>query len=188
MILTPDAVNKTLIKVFYHDSSAGVWFSSNELLYAKSQYKLNLIGNITDKYKIKGFFEFILDYGSTQVSWKQQKNIKDTTSSETSSSIGYVGNAGSYFSGMARSDYPNLALYDGVFTTGYYWFCLGALQNAYNDNTFPGLYFSSTSYQLVKKVTLWMRVNPELIAKTCVKRVRSYNILLCFVVHLIASN
>jgi hypothetical protein len=188
MVLKPDPVNKTLIKVFYHDSSAGVWFSEEERFYANSQYKLNLLGNITEKHKINGFYGFTLDYGSLQISWHQRKNIKDTTSSETSASLGAVVNNVQNFHGMARSDYGYYTLYDGMFTSGYWWFCLGALDNVYKDNTFPGAYYSDSNSMLVNKVTLWLHTYQESIVKTCKRRVNSYDILLCFVINLIASN
>ena len=178
MILKPDPINKSFIKVFYHDSSTGVWFNKDEILYAKSNYKLNLFGNITEKYKINGYFEFIIDYGTAQISWKQAKNIKDTVATDTKQSIGFVDNGVSNFNGIMRSDVTDKALYDGMKTSGYWWFCLGALKNNYNDNSFPGIY--STSLR-VKKVTVWMRANQKIYARTCKHNSHSS----CFVLYLI---
>ena len=77
-----------------------------------------------------------------------------------------------------RSDVTDKALYDGMKTSGRWWFCLGALKNNYGDNTFPGIY--STSLR-VKKVTVWMRANQKIYVRTCKHNSHSS----CFVLYLI---
>lgn len=181
MHLEPFPTNKSLIKVFYHDSSNGDWFSIDELYYAKSSNKLNLLGNITDEYKINGYFEFIIDYGNIKISWKQKKNIKDTTSTDTSESIGYINNGVEHFGGLIRSDYPNNALYDGIHNSKRWWFCVGAMDNTYSDYTFPGVFYSESNTIRTKTITVWMKINPKLMFKTC-KTKRNY----LFIAHFLA--
>lgn len=161
MILLPDPNNKSLIKVFYHDSSTGVWFNQDEMYYANSKYKLNLFGNITNKHKIGEYFEFVFEYPDLNFSWKQKKNIKDTEIGDNSQTIGYVGNGPGCFGGIIKSEFTSDSLYDGSPPDKYnsWWFSVGAKNSFSEANKFPGMFVSSTNHALANKVTIWMRNN-----------------------------
>ena len=175
MVLKPDLINKSLIKVFYHDTTTGDWFKKDELYFAKSENKLNLLGNITDNHRIDGYYEFILDYGHTQISWKQKKNIKDTTKDDTRETIGFVSNGLYSFGGIVKSKASDNTLYDGMpkdVHPTYWHFSLGILKKYYSDtNAAPGLWYSDSLITRETKMTLWMRANNP--KKICIEKQRN---------------
>lgn len=150
-------------KVFYHDLSTGIYFNDNEYYYANAPNKLNLLGNVTEKDKINGYFEFALEYEeySMLFYWKQTKNIVETTASDTSTDLGYVGSIGKYFGGMAKSD-TSFCLYDALLPSirsNNWWFALGAKTYWNSENKFPGpiFWYTDDQYVAVSKVALYIK-------------------------------
>ena len=169
--------NYAWVKVFYHDSSQEDWFSDSEALSVNSKNKFSILGNINEKHKIGQYFEFMIEYEETgtRVIWKQKKNIKDTTTKDTSKTIGYVGNKFKYFGGLTRSDYSGDTVFDGVTTDiAKFWnFAIGAKQKYLKYNTFPGPTYDGVNSDLMTKVALYIKT-----------RVFTYNFRKVFIINI----
>jgi len=151
------------LKVFYHDSSTGSYFSSlSEALSTNNQYKYSILGSIDTKYRINEKFEFLLEYPGFDGynRWKQSLNPKDDQEITGKKATGYEGVEISFpgrnWGGLVMSS--NEATFFDV-TAGYssWWYSIGCKKSNWETLSFPGPAFNDTSYIPVSKVILWVR-------------------------------
>ena len=139
-----DINGRLWLKVFYHYYNEGEEFKDSEILFANSKNKLNLIGNITNRYRINGYFEYAIEYEELNITyyWKQKKNIKDTNKRDNAHSIGYVKMSNSKLLGGVAVSNSVYTLYDGIPSydenNTLWWFCLGIKKNPNRNYQFPG--------------------------------------------------
>ena len=170
--------------IFFHNATKGKVFEKGEELFCRTNdfSKFSDLGVLSDKYKIGGYFEFVLQYNypnkdKSVIHWRQKANPIETESGQ--SEVGYepinVSKGLFQFEGLAKSsqiENSEIAeascFLDGTLTitsTSNWWYSVCAYRfypNA-SSNTVPGF-----SYQSAKVVAteafLWVRI-PDLITE-----------------------
>ena len=171
---------KTWLKIFYHYSKNGDWFTNlTDLYHINTKTRFSILELITSDFKIDNSYEFLLQY--PQVSgeynnWKQEIFPLDSNQSQNTD-VGYSCDGSCHcswtderWSGLALSENPQETFIDGSHGNGHWWYSIGAKKTYYSSpNLFPG-----PPLTLVNKVYLWIRVPTHLIRKlrqfTCIKR------------------
>ena len=155
--------------IFYHDISTDKYFTHNTIFLVNTTYTYSILGSIHENYKINGFYEYLLEYPDepNYNRWKQRVNIKDTTNTQTSKDIGYkpihidFAPQDGEFGGIARSDKPAEAIFDGTPGVAGHWFTIGALEHYISHYQMAGFY-NGVDYKVgVRKVKLWIRIPKE---------------------------
>jgi len=151
------------LKVFYHDSSTGIYFSSlSDALSCNTSYKFSILGSIDGQYQINGKFEFLLEYPDVEGynRWKQTLNPKDNPESNGKQATGYEGISisfpGRYWGGLVKSSDPG-TVFDGSAGNVNWWFAIGCKSSSWKPKLFPGPAISYTELIPVSKVILWVR-------------------------------
>ena len=164
--ITKDLYNAKWLKIFYHNSTGGIYFSNiSHALKSDLPQLYSILGEINDNFKINGYFEFLLEYPeySGYNRWKQQINPKDNPEFPNQQAIGYQEVScswkGQYFGGLVRSSRFSWTLLDG--STGYdnWYYAIGiyAPPSIYCYPKFPG---PEGSY--VFEAYLWIRINNQI--------------------------
>ena len=162
----------TWLKIFYHDSSSGKFFSNySEVLKFSSSCKFSVIGEVDSKYKYKDKYEFLLEYPEFNKynRWRQTLNPKDNPEVEGQKAKGYeaidIAYSGMYWGGLVKSSYTQSA-FDGSAGHKYWYFAIGCYQSWPSDNKFPGPAIYEFNYYVVSKVILWVRIDNTIILNT----------------------
>ena len=176
LIHTKIKSGKTWLKIFYHNSEKGEWFTDkNEILFINTPNRFSLFGFINHYYfKIDDYYEFLLEYPihpNEFNNWKQK--IHPLESDQTySNDVGYyldetchISWTHNNFNGISKSASSTETFLDGDFKVNKWYYSIGA-KKQYNafTNKFPGPVLS-TGESIVSEVYLWIRVNPETINK-----------------------
>ena len=174
LIHVQDKADKTWLKVFYHNSDNGDWFTEEEdLLYINSQNRFSIFGFINQYFKIDGYYEFLLEYPEFPLqynNWKQAYFPLDVSQS-SSSYVGYTLDETchcswtlSSFGGYSRSSQTTETFLDASYKEENWWYTIGA-KKTYSifNNQFAGPVDDQNIGYPVSKVTLWIRITPELL-------------------------
>jgi len=128
--------------LFYHNSSTGQLFSTNEeALLCDSTYKYSILSKLDDSFKINGKFEFLLEYPSVPGCnrWLQSINPLNNLEGFSQKAEGYeainISWSGMFWGGLFLSKDPQTLL-DGSYQE-YWWYSIGA-KNSYLSPKFPG--------------------------------------------------
>ena len=154
--------SKLWLLVFYHNSSQGDYFTSIEQLsYVHTPHLFSILGNINEKYRIDGYYEFLYEVPGAEGynEWKQKVHPFDTTTSSTPESIGFEEINLTWrepiFGGISRStpaeSYYSCCGYNEY--ESYWWFSIGARRYWEKPYTIPTFYFHEVSTAL-----LWVRL------------------------------
>ena len=149
--------------IFRHNSVKAGYFKSHQdaLISLQRPEKFSVLGAITQKAKIDGYYEFLLryPYDNYELHWKQLKNPIDSTYDIGYTPIDVDNKKFPFFSGLALSADTKYTLLDGTIgnTTSNWYYCIGAtgaLSN-YWQPYIPSRYI----YNKTEEVQLWLRIN-----------------------------
>ena len=135
--------NERWLKVFYYDCNDKNYFSGpDEAKYSLDHKKYSILQNITDDYKIKNSFEFLIYYPSlkTYYRWRQSKNpLNDIEEVGTTEAKGFtliypkVDNNLYKFGGLVKSTIDDVtinSLLDGIPGDKGWYFAIGMFSYA----------------------------------------------------------
>jgi len=185
---TKVAYGATWLKVFMHDSSSGQYFLSySEALNSNGLYKFSILGEIDDKYKNNGKFEFLLEYPQFNKynRWKQTYNPKDNPEVSGNKATGYepvsIYYSGQFWGGLVKSSDSRTA-FDGSAGHENWFYALGSYSSWGSPNQFPGPALDDTTYYAASKIVLYVKTNDTLVMSQYVRKPsQSKGLLLFFV-------
>ena len=168
--LTKFAFNAEWVLIFFHNSTGGVYFSDfEEALEANSAQKYSILGEISDKDRINGFYEFLLEYPELTGynRWRQRRSPTHEVDS-TWPSKGYtpinISWTDQAFGGLVRSSSSTNCFVEGSVGHVNWYYTIGAyIENGYMPNCdskkdcIPG----PGEGPIVRIVKLWMRSSPK---------------------------
>ena len=154
--------------LFYHISNDRLMFNStDEARYSDNPRAYSRLALIDPRYKINGKYEFMLQYETDNIRWRQTKNPCEET--EPSASYPYVEGfellyfpegVTNTFGGLAQTSSQEHNLINtylkGHFTTANWWYAIGQYQWSHTDwdcDKIAGLTYFCASF-----VYLWMKV------------------------------
>lgn len=156
------------ILVFYHSAENNQYFNDDEIMGFRGTDKFSIFGLLSYSHRIRGKFEFLLEYSSTEYHWwRQTKNpwdepFKKCTQARTDISSCPVDGFECldcrlnvcWWGGLGRTD-PNEAsafsYLDGSIGTSAWYFAIGSRKRWTPTTDIPG------PSKNVKQVSLWMR-------------------------------
>ena len=151
---------KTWLKIFYHNSKNGDWFTSfDDLLSINTEMRYSILGLITEQFKSGDYYEFLLQYPGIPGynNWKQKIFPLDANQSKHDN-IHYLLDSTCHCSwtttwgGLSLSSTTHQTFIDGS-QDGNWWYSIGAKEKYYDSpNQFPG------PNEEVNEVYLWIRV------------------------------
>ena len=157
--------------IFFHNSTGRVFFEKNssDLLFCNKSQQFSNLGILTNNYKTKGFFEFLIEYPEFDylIHWKQRKNpIKFETD------IGFVPlhvpSNKSPFRGLALSQSSyNLTFLEGNIDSNDWFYSIGYYSSWPKEEYFPGpcFYDDANKYIGTSLVYLYVRVRKTMSCK-----------------------
>ena len=169
------------LKVFYHYNPDGKngFQDENEALYCiNNKYKYSILSSINYRYKIKGLYEFIIEYPElgTYNRWQQKENPIDITEDlKTKDVEGFnpieTFATSSDWGGLAKATNDTACgiiptLLNGAPASSSWHFSVGQYKNAFwywNDTT---VYSIPSNSVPVSTVVLWLRL-PKIRLNTC---------------------
>ena len=144
--------------IFYHYKSS--LFNKGEELFINTGDKFSILQTLDESSRIRGYFEFLLEYpNDISIHWKQKTNPL-STSSDTSD-VGFkpikIDPLCSLFEGLSKSS-DSFTFLDGTpgSTTKNWWYSIGCY-TYYDENTIPGppIPLGNDKYSGVDWVYLW---------------------------------
>ena len=155
--------NTLWLKVFYHNTTFGNYFSYNneeEALDSHTERKFSILGTIDSSFLINKKYEFLYEVPGVRGynRWRQSKHPKDTYASITPEENGFQPKKlwwPSDFIGLRKC--KSGSIYCGSKNIDFWWFTIGA--NTHNTivNTMPLIHeLHYHSYE----VALWIRIPP----------------------------
>ena len=140
--------------LFYHDIRVIRTWNKTEIEENHNESKYSVLSHLSDKYKIKKKYQFLIEYpNSPLLIWRQSKKpMEETTVDNTENYVeGFepVKIPFRNFTGLAVSSYH--AFYDGTSYPDSWFYAIGVNLDAY-DGSIPG-----PSGQFVKTVALWLK-------------------------------
>ena len=155
--------DKDFVRIFYHDSSTGHFFTSHEeARFSQTRYKQSVLRYVTNSFLIDDVYEFILVYPELffTIHWTQTTLLtEDKTSTGSKLLDGNITNCG--FQGLSLSSDHSFTYIDGTPGQGEnWWYPIGALHYYKSFNTFPGPF--NTLYQSgynASNVSLYIRIS-----------------------------
>ena len=154
------------LKIFYHDCRNNNFFNNySEAIYSLNSKKFSILKNITDKYKINNFFEFLLEYPevSGYNQWKQSLNPIDNIENSNPTALGYIPISISWnawnWGGLVLSSSSSWTLLDGSVGVSNWYYSVGSYFNTHYKPYFPGPAFTNSDDYRVSEVYLWVKLN-----------------------------
>jgi len=150
----------TWLKMFYHDSTGGVFFSSvNEALQCSLPNKYSILSELDQRYALNGQYEFLLEYPELSGfnRWKQNNSpIIETEGQYGSMAQGYTPISVSWtvngWGGLVKSKAKTTFIEGSTSSTSLAWYGIGYISKQYSPKMAgPGKH--------VYKVCLWVRIN-----------------------------
>ena len=163
--------------VFYHDLNKATYFSNKEdAKECNEEGRYSTLKSISSIYKIKGKYEFLLEYPEINKSnqWRQSLNPFHQSSDGTNNATGYedinVQMNDKYWGGLFRKNGDACLLVGS--RNGFWHFAIGVHSEEYKPY-FPG---PSTNSKIVK---LWIRMPTSLYKNSCKvnRRMNNFSIL-----------
>jgi len=152
------AFEASWMKVFYHDSTGGVFFISEiEVKRSDSTNKYSILEQIDSKYLDNGKYEFLLEYPELTGynRWKQTNNPVDEIEQEGKNASGYIPISISwsniYWGGLVKSKVPETYIEGSSQSQIHAWYSIGCFSKQYSPQ-FPGPGIK------VSRVILWVRI------------------------------
>ena len=152
--------NKNWLKIFYHNSSNGIYFNNlNETLNCNTEFKYSILYKINSSFKINGKFEFLLEYPELFPNynhWTQVKNPLETFEIiDGNNDLGYepihIDWDAQYWGGLITSSRTSNTLLDGSVGNIKWHYSIGAINKDYYPKfPGPGIY--------IHEVILWIRI------------------------------
>ena len=167
------------VLVFYHSAENNLYFNDNEIMNFKGINKYSILGLLSYDYRIRGKFEFFLEYSPTEYNWwRQTKNPWDEPFKKCTQTRGDISSCpvdgfecvdcqlnNSYWGGLGRTDPNSPSAYsylDGSIGDSTWCFAIGSRQRWTSTSDIPG------GCKNVKHVSLWMRGDKIIMnSKTC---------------------
>ena len=156
--------------IFFHNSTGRVFFEKNssDLLFCNKSQQFSNLGILTNNYKTKGFFEFLIEYPEINfiIHWKQKKNPV-----KASSNVGFVplrvDNNTAKFNGLALSSATSLTFLDGNIGSGDWHYAIGSYESWGGSERFPGplLYNEDNNFYGISLVYMYVRIKTSLSCK-----------------------
>jgi hypothetical protein len=155
------------LKVFFHNSTEGIFFSSKEeARYIITEEKYSILNKINTMMKINGKYEFLLEYPTGYSNqWKQSNSPleeKETTTSEHYNVSGYeevnITMRDNYWGGLALSTSP-YTLIEGSIGHDTWFYAIGQTTSFSNH----GNQFASNVWGTCSAM-LWIRIKENLIS------------------------
>ena len=149
--------NKLYMLLFYHDATGGNLWTSNEDAKHKetNPTKYSILSNLTEEYKTKKNYQFLLEYPelNTYVIWQQSIDPLSSDIDNTGEKVaGFkpIRVNQPKFCGLSLSKSTNCLL-DGETTTGWWSYAIGVYKDYFAPNYIPG-----PSTNMVNHVALWV--------------------------------
>ena len=181
--------NKRWLKIFYHNSTGGVWFKNEEEInFIEEPQRYSILGLVNKKLNLGGYYEFLLQYPEIEGynNWKQKTFLFTT---EESGNSGYscspqqglncTWNEMSW-KGLFKST-RNTTFIDG--SNGFYWWYSIGSKTAFSSyDRFPGPAGGTASVNgtTVTEVYLWIRIPPSFYVKQTCNSFFKLKMYLCY--------
>ena len=186
--------NVLWLKVFYHNSTFGDYFSvgnEEEALNSHTKSKFSILGTVDKSFLINNKYEFLYEVPGVKGynRWRQSMLPKDTNLSITNEQIGYkpVKISWSYNFGGLRKCKHSCSIYCCTIIIDHWWYPIGNNIHNGKQNTIPAI--DGLRYDGYE-VALWIRVPPNKgvdgLKITCNMQKRAYHIV-SYVILLILS-
>ena len=149
------------LKVFYHNTTFGDYFSSlDEALDSHTAQKFSILGTIDDSFRVNGKFEFLLEipgkHGYNR--WRQIINPKDTTSATDGEANEYeeikISWREKFYGGLAKNNADSTYFDCSAGDDLYWWYPIGATRYYTIINTIP---LNLNERYEGPEITLWIR-------------------------------
>ena len=144
--------------LIFHHNSAGGYFSNNELLMYYSDHKYSALGSL-EKYRINGFFEFLLEYPELD---GYSRFIQISNPTQTKSIEGYKKKHLSWetrgFGGLALSSDTSYTYIDGTPGNAINWHYAIGSYTKWTDGYIPGPFYVGEGKIDLQEVNLWIRI------------------------------
>jgi len=157
------------LKIFYHDSTGGVFFTSyTEGESTNQPQKFSILKTIDDRFKYNNKFEFLLEYPevSGYNRWRQSLNPLYDNEVANQKATGYepisISWTGEYWGGLVRTTLSSASfpcLIDGSAGNERWWYAIGLISPQFSPNIPGPSYATSSNSILLKKVKLWVRID-----------------------------
>ena len=159
--LTKTQYEAIWLKIFHHNSNGGIFFT-NESNAKKSNLPnlYSIFWEISNKFKIEGYFEFLLEYPELigYNRWKQ--NVFPLEALKTDS-ISYIPIQNTWtgfgWKGLYKSSRPESTLIDGTSDLCCWFFSIGSYGKYYSPR-FPGPNIDGYAEPTVQEAILWLRI------------------------------
>ena len=156
--------------LFHHNTNKASLFTSKEegmKVFDYNKGKYSIIYSLNSLYKIKGKYEFLLEYPELHKSnqWRQTHNpLHEQPAGKEATGYDPINITmnNNLWGGLFRHGSPNVALLVGSYTSWWY-FAIGAISDTYKP-CFPG---PDTSRKIVY---LWVKMPTDLRRLTCIRR------------------
>ena len=159
---------KYWLKIFYHNSKEGHWFSESEINEVYEVDKFSILGLVKD-IKVNDYYEFLLQYPSVEGynNWRQKVFPLDASQKNNDNIQYYIDETlhiswEHFWTGLSLSSKTEETIIDGC-GDGNWWFTIGAKKTylEYN-NMFPGPIIPTQEFP-VQEVYLWIRLPMRII-------------------------
>ena len=134
-------INERWLKVFYHDISTNDFFlNESEALYSTNPIKYSILSTITNKYKIRDKYEFIIYWPllGRYYRWRQSINPIDEDEQNKNDAEGFhliypKNNGGNKFGGLVKTTIKDIeinAFLNGMPGVSSWYYAIGMYNNA----------------------------------------------------------
>ena len=166
-----ERLGRQWILVFYHkyESSSDLFVSDEEALDTKQTNKYSILGKIDYHFRIKGKYEFLLEYPKFPEDYNHWTQTKNPIHAQHDTENGYrpikVSWTDCSWHGLSLSSSTSTTFIDGTPFAGGWFYSIG-LKESWFDSipAFIDLYGLSEldkSKYIVHEVKLWIRINSE---------------------------
>ena len=159
----------TFVRVFHQSTVVNrgkkMLFEDRDIVFFNTFYKFSVLGSINERFKISGYYEFLINYpDGRKVHWQQTTNPLEYT---TSTGMKPIDINESVFQGLRRVNNSDTCI-KGTNYNGYWFFAIGTKRIYYEG--IPGFCWGEGTGIAVKEVTLWMKITEENIIRTSLPR------------------
>ena len=180
--------------IFFHNSTNKVFFdkASEEVLFINTPQKYSTLGLLTDNFKRRGYFEFLLEYPEMKdknnedyyIHWLQRKNPIKTPQG---TNIGYVPihvpDNSVKFEGLTLSAEEEWTFLDPSTSKNSWYYAIGSFCSYALNYMFPGPYRTNEDKKeiAVSLAKMYIRIKMN-----CTCKAKANNLLLFIFFHIIA--